>query len=130
MSASFQWEPLDVPTSPERSSRVPLEIPVELQSGGASCVGVTRNISQRGAFVATRRPPLVGQRLTLRLDVPGHAVPLAVDAEVRWLRLTADTAGHPAGIGVSFVDPPYGVSLYIAWMLLAHEARSAKPEAR
>ena len=100
-----------------RLGRAPIEIPVELLIGGAVCDGVTGNISQEGAFVATRRPPSVGEKITLRLAVPGHAVPLAVNADVRWLRPIADPAGRPAGIGVSFVDPPYGVSLCIAWLL-------------
>ena len=124
MSAAFEWERYsDARVSPPRSGRTPLEIPVELRSGDASAPGITRNISQEGAFVATRRPPSVGERITLRLVIPGHAVPLAVDAEVRWLRPIADTAGQPAGIGVSFVNPPYGVSLCIAWLLNAHELR-------
>jgi PilZ domain-containing protein len=121
MSASFEWEQFDVRSSPLRSGRALLEIPVELQGGGASCAGVTRNLSQQGAFVAVRRPPSVGERVTLRLAVPGLTVPLAVDAEVRWLRPIADTAGQPAGIGVSFIDPPYGVSLCIAWLLHTHK---------
>jgi uncharacterized protein (TIGR02266 family) len=123
MSVSFEWERFDIPTSPARSGRAPLEIPVEMQSGGASWTGVTRNVSQEGAFVATRRPPSVGERITLRLAVPGHAVPLAVDAEVCWLRPIADAAGQPAGIGVAFISPSYAVSLCIAWLLHAHEAR-------
>jgi len=119
----FEWERFDVPTSPVRSGRAPVEIPVEMQSDGASWTGVTSNISQEGAFVAIRRPPSVGQRVTLRLAVPRNGVPLSVDAEVRWLRPIADSAGQPAGIGVSFVKPPYGVSLCIAWLLHTHEAR-------
>ena len=123
MSASFEWERFDVRTSPVGSGRAPLEIPVELQSDGASCAGATRNISQEGAFVATYRPPSVGERVTLRLAVPGLVVPLAVDAQVRWRRTIADTAGRPPGIGVSFVNPSYDVSLCIAWLLHSHEAR-------
>ena len=123
MSVSFEWKRIDVPTSPGRSGRAPVEIPVAMQGGGASWTGVTRNLSQEGAVVATRRPPSVGELVTLRLSVPGNAVPLSVDAEVRWLRPIADTAGQPAGIGVSFVNPPYGASLCIAWLLHVHEAR-------
>jgi len=123
MSAGFEWERFDVPTSPMRSGRALVEIPVEMQSDGASCAGVTCNISQEGAFVATRRPPSVGARVTLRLAVPGRALPLAVDAVVRWHRPIGDCAGQPAGIGVSFIEPPFGVSLCIAWLLHTHEAR-------
>lgn len=124
MSAAFDWGRVeDVPQSPARSGRARLELPVELWSGDGSCAGITRNISQEGAFVAVHRPPSVGERVTLRLVVPGHAVPLAIAAEVRWLRPIDDAAGRPAGIGVSFVNPPFGVSLCLAWLLHAQEAR-------
>jgi uncharacterized protein (TIGR02266 family) len=112
----FDWERYDARTSPAHAGRARLAIPVELQSDGASFDGVTGNISQDGAFVATPRPPSVGERVTLRLAVPGHAVLLAVDAEVRWLRPSA-AGGQPAGVGLSFIDPPFGVSLCIAWLL-------------
>lgn len=93
-----------------------------VEADGVMSTGVTRNLSQEGAFVATRRPPSVGERLTLRLAVPGHDVPLAISALVRWLRPIDDAAGRPAGIGVSFVDPPFGVSLCIAWLLNSRDA--------
>jgi uncharacterized protein (TIGR02266 family) len=92
---------------------------VQLQSGDGSSRGVTRDISQAGAFIATSRPCAVGERLTLQLAVPGFAAVLTVEAEVRWLRPATDAAGLPAGIGVSFVDPSFAVSLRIAWLLYA-----------
>ena len=124
MSAAFEWGRVDdVQQSPARSGRARLELPVLVEGDGATCAGITRNISQEGAFVAVRRPPSVGDRLTLRLAVPGHEVPLAIKAEVRWLRPIDDAAGQPAGIGVSFIDPPFGVSLCLAWLLHSQEAR-------
>jgi Tfp pilus assembly protein PilZ len=124
MSAALEWGRVDDGRqSPARSGRARLELAAELRSDGASCIGVTRNISQEGAFIATRRPPSVGERLIVRLVVPGHAVPLAIAAEVRWLRPIDDTAGRPAGVGVSFIDPPFGVSLCLAWLLHSHESR-------
>jgi Tfp pilus assembly protein PilZ len=122
MSAAFEWSrPDDVRHSPARSGRARLEIPV-LVEGGVTCAGITQNLSQEGAFVATPRPPSVGEWVMLRLAVPGHDVPLAIKAEVRWLRPIDDAAGRPAGIGVSFMDPPFGVSLCIAWLLHSNEA--------
>ena len=120
MSAGFAWQRHDdVGVSAARSGRTPLELPVHLQSGDTSCRGVTRDISQAGAFVATSRPYLVGERLILQLAVPGVVAVLAIEAEVRWLRPVTDAAGLPAGIGVSFVDPPFAVSLRLAWLLYA-----------
>jgi Tfp pilus assembly protein PilZ len=124
MSAAYEWGRVDdVKQSPARSGRARLELPVLVEADGATYTGITRNISQEGGFVAVRRPPSVGERLTLRLAVPGHEVPLAIKAEVRWLRPIDDAGGQPAGIGVSFIDPPFGVSLCLAWLLHSQEAR-------
>jgi hypothetical protein len=35
-----------------------------MQSDGAWCAGVTHNLSQEGAFVASGRPPSVGERVS------------------------------------------------------------------
>src|SRR5262245_25653597 len=104
-------------------ARVSVKIPVNLQFAGVFCAGVTRNISQDGAFIATPWRLPVGQRVTLRLAVPGHRAPFEVEAEVRWLRPDADGDSRPAGIGVQFVDPPIGVSLCLAGLLQANQAR-------
>lgn len=126
MSAVFEWERVDdVRETPARSGRARLELPVELESGGASCAAVTCNISQEGAFVATPRLPSVGERVTLKVLFPAHVTPIAVDAEVRWRRAPSgdEGGGRSAGIGVRFIDPPFGVSLCLAWLLHSHEAR-------
>jgi hypothetical protein len=106
-----------------RKGRARLAIPVDVRWGGASCAGVTQNVSRDGAFVATPRLHPVGERLTLRLTAPGFNLPLVLQAEVRWLRAVAqgDGIGLPAGIGVQFVDPPLGMRLCLAALLEPHE---------
>lgn len=79
---------------PLRSGRARLEIPVDVRGAELSEPGVTRNISLDGAFVDTRRLLPVGERVTLRLFVPGFGVPFVVKAEVRWLRSVNDADPH------------------------------------
>lgn len=112
-----------------RAGRTPLEIAVDLHGWDGATAGVTRNISPEGAFVATQRLRPVGDRVMLMLSVPGRRAPLAVRAEVRWSRGTAEAADRcrPAGMGLRFVDPPLGVSLSIAELI--DSSRSARDRA-
>jgi Tfp pilus assembly protein PilZ len=120
--ASFGPKGITAPEPPPRTGRAHLAIPVDVRRGGASCAGVTQNVSRDGAFVATPRLHPVGERLTLRLTAPGFSLPLVLQAEVRWLRPVAQGEGDrwPAGIGVQFVDPPLGMRLCLAALLEAH----------
>ncbi|HMF42198.1 MAG TPA: PilZ domain-containing protein [Polyangia bacterium] len=102
--------------------RVGVQIPVDMQSGEEPIAAVTRNISPDGAFVATRWPLRIGQKVALRLTIPGFSVPIVVKAEVRWVRaLSAAEGALPAGAGVRFISPSIAASASIAALLQAHE---------
>lgn len=105
-----------------RCGRAGVEIAVDLHSDEGPCLGVTRNISPDGVFIATPEVLPVGSRLMLMLAFPGDRGPMAVRAEVRWTRPTAAApdARRPAGMGLRFVDPPLGVVLAIADIVEAH----------
>ena len=93
-----------------------------MQSGEEPIAAVTRNISPDGAFVATPWPLRVGQKVTLRLTIPGYSVPIVVKAEVRWVRAPGPTErALPAGAGVRFIDPSIGASASIAALLQAQD---------
>ncbi len=104
-----------------RCDRAGVELAVALHVGDGAADGVTSNISPDGVFVATPELLPVGARLLLMLAFPGGRGPLAVRAEVRWTRPAAaePDEGRPAGMGLSFVDPPLGVSLAIADLIEA-----------
>ena len=109
-----------------RSGRAAVEIAVDLHAWDGATAGVTRNISPEGAFVSTSRMLPVGDRVMLMLAVPGRGTPLAVRAEVRWSRGTQESvaARQPAGMGLRFVDPPFGVSLSLAEIVDEHRDRT------
>ncbi|HEY5452776.1 MAG TPA: PilZ domain-containing protein [Polyangia bacterium] len=97
-----------------RRGRSAAEIPVDLHGAAGPFPGITRNISREGAFIATHQPLPPGTRFLLFLVFPGDRKPLAVRAEVRWARAASGSSDErPAGMGVSFVDPPLGVTLSI-----------------
>lgn len=86
--------------------RLDLDIAVDMESDHNFYTGLTENISTGGLFVATRQLRKVGDRLVLRFTLPGGEGPLAVDAEVRWIR--ENSALHrregATGMGLQFVD--------------------------
>jgi hypothetical protein len=56
-----------------------------------------RDLCIDGAWLATSRPPTIGERIRLRLTIPGDEAPLVLHAEV----MRAQTC---AGFGVEFIE--------------------------
>jgi uncharacterized protein (TIGR02266 family) len=100
------------PTDHDRASddrrvgRIALEVPVRLGSGAGSCAGVTKNICAGGVFVATLRSYSIGERVAVRLAIPGDAELVEALAEVRWSRPFQELDDRPAGLGLRFIDTP------------------------
>jgi hypothetical protein len=97
-----------------RATRVALEVPVQLSSGGTSFVGVTKNVGPSGVFVATVRLPGADERVTLSLETEGEAEPVDVLAEVRWRHLSVDVGDLPVGVGLRFIDTPLRTAIFIS----------------
>ncbi len=81
--------------------------------GGEPTRAVTRNIGVGGAFIGTDEAVAVGTELLLRIELPGHDLPIEVRAEVRWAIAdnTDDTDNtgkaddaDDAGLGVKFLN--------------------------
>jgi uncharacterized protein (TIGR02266 family) len=89
------------------SERTPLEVKVDFELNDMTCTGVTRNISAGGVFVATEELARVGDRITLKLTLPGTGRRLAVQTEVRWIRAKKSPPDEraPAGVGLQFLNP-------------------------
>jgi uncharacterized protein (TIGR02266 family) len=77
--------------------RAPFEVEVSLESDSNFFVGLTRDISTGGVFVATYRPMAVGARLMLELSLPDG--PLRVTGTVLWVREHGEHAVRGFGIG-------------------------------
>ena len=89
-----------------RAGRIALEVPVKLRSGAGSCAGLTKNICAGGVFVATLRSFSVGERIAVRLAIPGDAELVEALAEVRWSRPFQELDDQPVGLGLRFIDTP------------------------
>ena len=109
--------------SEARSGRIGLEVPVLLRTHRGPSSGVTKNICAGGVFVATIGALSVGDRVTLRLTIPGDAQPVEALAEVRWSRPFQDLDDRPAGVGLRFIDTPLR-----AVMLVTALQRSREPD--
>jgi uncharacterized protein (TIGR02266 family) len=106
-----------------RATRAGLEVPVQLQTGTASCSGITKNIGPGGLFVATTRLLRAGDRVTVTLAMKFGAAPVEALAEVRWCRFSDGLDDQPAGVGLRFIDTPVRAAI------LANELRrSLRPK--
>ena len=80
------------------TARVRLEAEVSLVSESNFFVGLTRNLSSGGLFVATLRRIPVGTPVDVVLTLPDG--PLETQGRVRWARELTEVAGP--GIGIEF----------------------------
>lgn len=93
---------LDAPN--ERTApRCPVSLKVAYQNFNEFIVEYTRNVSQGGMFIGTKRQHHVSDIVSLALTVPGMDHPLEITGEV--VRVSADGLSEEgAGIGIKFVD--------------------------
>ena len=91
-----------------RAGRIPWKSPSRFDAAATDdvCTGVTKNICSGGVFVATLRSFTVGERVAVRLKIPGDAEPVEALAEVRWSRPFQELDDCPAGFGLRFIDTP------------------------
>jgi uncharacterized protein (TIGR02266 family) len=67
--------------------------------------GLTQDISSGGLFAATHLLLEVGEKMTVKLTLPGRKEPIEAEAEVRWVRDTrAIKTDAPEGMGLKFVN--------------------------
>lgn len=64
----------------------------------------TENISCGGLFIKTPKPLPKGEALAIKLQIPGEAEPIKVEAVVAWSRADAGSAENPPGMGIQFIQ--------------------------
>jgi uncharacterized protein (TIGR02266 family) len=90
--------------SQRRHDRAELNVEVSLEGDHNFFVGFSENISEGGLFVATHSLREIGSIIRLTFRLPDRALPIEVEAVVRWLRLFNDGSDVPPGLGLQFVD--------------------------
>ena len=64
----------------------------------------TGNVSAGGLFIKTEKPLIPGDKLNIKLQLPGVSDPLKIKCEVSWARKKQESQpGRPAGMGVKFI---------------------------
>ena len=103
------------------SCRIDLGVKVHVECGEDTHTALVANINAGGVFVTTKRLRKVGDRVKLRFRFPKYKRPLAVDAEVRWIREGVDGSGRQSssGMGLQFVALPARTAASVSRLLEA-----------
>lgn len=97
-----------VPSVDERDVEtwLPVPMPIQFTAQGAYGSGMVRNLTGGGMAVVTSEPPVLGQRLVVRVEDPTHGVEYVFPARV----ISRVVKGLPA-MGVAFEGVPSQVRL-------------------
>lgn len=87
-----------------RTLRAPTHLKVRATRGSTIEVVSSRNISEGGLFLVTRRPLAPGTPLHLEIDGGDGSAPIEVEGTVTWVR-GADYEKGPTGMGIRFDHP-------------------------
>jgi uncharacterized protein (TIGR02266 family) len=87
--------------SERASARLEARLVASVELSNGCHVGFTENLSEGGAFVATRAPHNVGDEVGLVIALPDLAL-IRARGTVRWLRTPCQKDGTSAGMGVRF----------------------------
>ena len=99
-------KPQDAHANVRASERFDLEVKVDLESDHNFYTGLTQNISAGGLFIATHHLRRIGDRITLKFQLPGSEQPVAVETDVRWIRENSSLqrVDGATGMGVRFIN--------------------------
>jgi hypothetical protein len=101
-----------------RHRRLPSNIPVNWQDSGSVRSSRLRDISAGGAFILSRDPPSIGDRIEVVLH-PGPALPrVRVASIVSWVH----DRGDQAGFGVSFRPADPTIARQLTEVVRHHES--------
>lgn len=123
----FESYAIELParTQKRRHPRAIAYLCIDLCSQEAVWTGLTMNISEGGAFVATHEILPVGSMVALHLELPGYERIMCL-GEVRWTRDYTGDDDVPPGLGLRFVGLDLDSAAAIrAFVLSTLEARDA-----
>jgi uncharacterized protein (TIGR02266 family) len=106
MNTGTGAKPHDNHQNARASERYDLEVKVDLESDHNFYTGLTQNISAGGLFIATHHLRRIGDRITLKFQLPGTDQAVAVETEVRWIRENSSLqrVDGATGMGVRFIN--------------------------
>lgn len=83
--------------------RAAVHFDVEYSHAGRAGHGIGLNLSQKGMFIATERPPPPDAEVLLRFRPPGLSAPISIRARVAWVCEEARASSEITGMGVQFL---------------------------
>jgi len=92
----------------QKSRIQPLVIRTKFTYRKAKKPGYLTNLSETGAFLATKDPIPIGDRVSLEITLPWQIGEITVEGTVEWANFDdpESTPDHPLGVGLSFADLP------------------------
>jgi uncharacterized protein (TIGR02266 family) len=84
--------------------RLGVQLPADFQGLTGFRTTQSFDISARGIFLRTAQVLPVGQEILVRFRLPGVAHPFKAVGRVIWSSPTDTPQGHPAGMGIQFLD--------------------------
>ncbi len=84
-----------------RSTRSPLEIPVDYSTVDTFFAEFTANVNEGGMFIETDVPGEPDSEVELSFRLPGRDDPVKVEGRVAWV--SDGESGQPQGMGIEFL---------------------------
>lgn len=85
------------------NARKPIELKVEYKRLNAFFADYTRNISNGGTFIQTKKPLPIGTEFVFKLQVPKLDEPLSIEGQVRWINEAGSQEEDGPGMGIRFI---------------------------
>jgi type IV pilus assembly protein PilZ len=79
--------------------RAPIELKVDYKKLNSFFADYTKNISNGGTFIKTKKPLPIGTRFVFKLSVPRRESPFELLGEVVW----SNSDGDEPGMGIRFI---------------------------
>jgi uncharacterized protein (TIGR02266 family) len=92
------------PAAKGAAHRLGAQLPAEFQGLRAFTAAQSFDISSRGVFLRTSQVLPAGEEILVRFTLPGNARRLQAVGRVIWRSATETPQGHPAGMGIQFLD--------------------------
>jgi uncharacterized protein (TIGR02266 family) len=92
------------PDNRRRAARYSVDLDVTMSSDHNFYAGFAENISSGGLFVATYVQRPKGDRMEIKLNLPGCPEPICAVGEVRWVRVFSERSNVPPGLGIRFIE--------------------------
>lgn len=86
-----------------RDPRTLIKIKIDYKTKGAYLYSYSKDLSEGGIFIQTKKPLKVGERVKLKFILPELLEKIETWGEVAWVN-EAGTEGLTEGMGVRFVD--------------------------